>query len=280
MKFKLACADFTFPLLPHRQALELIATIGFEGVDIGLFEGRSHLRPSQEFKQLGRSARRLKKQLDDVGLKAADVFLQTHADLGPFTVNHPLATHRRKARDWFVKTLEYTSLCAGRHVTILPGITFPDRESRPDSLARAIDELSWRVEQARQHKITIGVEAHIGSIVPQPKLAAKLVERVPGLTLTLDYTHFTRTGKADSEVEPLMRYASHFHVRGARRGRLQERFALNTIDYRRVAKAMQQTGYRGWVGIEYVRMDWQHCNECDNLSETILYRDLMRSLST
>ncbi len=34
---RLACADFTFPLLPHDKSLDLIAMLGFEGVDIGLF---------------------------------------------------------------------------------------------------------------------------------------------------------------------------------------------------------------------------------------------------
>ena len=27
------------------------------------------------------------------------------------------------------------------------------------------------------------------------------------------------------------------------------------------------------MGIEYVWIDWEHCNEVDNLSETILFRD-------
>ena len=48
MQFKLACADFTFPLLPHDDALDLIAALGFDGVDLGMFEGRSHLQPSRE----------------------------------------------------------------------------------------------------------------------------------------------------------------------------------------------------------------------------------------
>ena len=102
------------------------------------------------------------------------------------------------------------------------------------------------------------------------------MQRVPGLTLTLDYTHFTRIGMADKEVEPLVQYASHFHVRGGRKGRLQESFARNTVDYKRVFKVMQKTGYKGWIGIEYVWIDWENCNECDNLSETILYRDFFR----
>jgi len=60
MKYKLACADFTFPLLAHEKVLQLIAMLGFEGVDIGLFDGRSHLWPSREFADVGKSAGKLK----------------------------------------------------------------------------------------------------------------------------------------------------------------------------------------------------------------------------
>ena len=82
----------------------------------------------------------------------------------------------------------------------------------------------------------------------------------------------------DTAVEPLVKLASHFHVRGARKGRLQESFANNTIDYKRIYEAMLSSGYGGWIGIEYVWIDWEHCNECDNLSETIRFRDFFRLL--
>ena len=279
MKFKLACADFTFPLLPHENVLQLIAMLGFEGVDIGLFEGRSHLWPSREFVNIGRSAEDLRQKLEDADLKPADLFLQMAPDFEPYAINHPDAAPRGKARDWFLRTLEYANTCGCRHVTTLPGVAF-EEEPYGNSFARCVEELSWRVEQARLHEVGFGVEAHVGSIVPTPEQAEKLIESVPGLTLTLDYTHFTRAGLPDSSAEPLVRHAGHFHVRGAREGRLQASFADNVIDYGRVASVMHSTGYSGWVGIEYVRIDWEHCNECDNLSETILFRDLFRSLST
>jgi len=278
MRFRLACADFTFPLLPHESTLRLIAMLGFEGVDIGLFEERSHLWPSREFADVGRSAAELQGSLDAVGLKPADIFLQMAPDFQPYAINHPEATRRQKARDWYLRTLEYAAACGCHHVTTLPGVHF-DEEPYEDSFARSVEELGWRVEQARRQDILFGVEAHVGSIVPTPEGAERLAQSVPGLTLTLDYTHFTRAGLPDAAVEPLLRYASHFHVRGAREGRLQASFAQNTIDYRRIAEAMQSCGYGGWVGIEYVWIDWEHCNECDNLSETILYRDFFAGLS-
>jgi len=277
MAYRLACADFTFPLLRHDQVLKLIAMLGFEGVDIGLFEGRSHLWPSREFEGVEAAARQLKRKLDDHGLRAADIFLQMDNDFMPYAINHPAAARRQKARDWFQKTLAYAAGCGCRHVTTLPGVHF-EEESYDASFDRAVGELQWRVEQARTADIVFGVEAHVGSLAPDPTSARRLVQQVAGLTLTLDYTHFTRLGMLDSAVEPLLKYASHFHVRGARQGRLQESFARNTIDYEGVHQAMKAAGYAGWIGIEYVWIDWEHCNECDNLSETIQFRDFFRSL--
>ena len=152
MKPKLACADFTFPLLAHDKVLDLIAMLELKGVDIGLFEGRSHLWPSREFKNLRRAARSLKKKLGDRGLVAADIFMQVGEDFEECAVNHPQATRRRKARDGFGKTLEYAAECGAVHVTGLPGVLFAE-EPRVASWNRAVDELAWRVEQAKAHKL-------------------------------------------------------------------------------------------------------------------------------
>jgi sugar phosphate isomerase/epimerase len=257
--------------------LQLIAMLEFQGVDIGLFEGRSHLWPSREFAQLDRTAAQLKAQLDARGLAAADVFLQLDPDFAPFAINQPDPARRQHAREQFRRALDYAAAIGAGHVTALPGVEFAD-DPPGDSWARAADELAWRVAQAAARGIVFGVEPHVGSIIPHPRLAAELVAQVPGLTLTLDYTHFTRLGLADAEIEPLVALASHFHVRGARVGRLQAPFKDNTIDYAQVVAAMRAAGYPGWLGVEYVWMDWEHCNECDNLSETILFREHIRGL--
>jgi sugar phosphate isomerase/epimerase len=262
MSFRLACADFAFPLLPHDNVLDLIAAMRFDGVDIGVFEGRSHLWPSREFASGSKAAKLLGRKLSDRGLQAADVFLQMAPDFVPYAVNHPQSARRRKARDWFSRTIEYAAGCGARHVTTLPGVYFLDEEPRATSWQRCCEELAWRVEQCRDAGITFGVESH-----------------VPGLTLTLDYTHYARKGMPDSAVEPLVQYATHFHVRGARKGRLQTSFDHNTIDYRRIVNVMRKTGYAGWIGVEYIWIDWEHGNENDCLSETIRYRDFFRSLT-
>jgi sugar phosphate isomerase/epimerase len=275
-EWKLACADFTFPLLEHDKVLDLIGALELDGVDIGLFEGRSHLWPSRAFADLKTSAKTLRKKLEERGLRAADVFLQLDPDFVPYAINQPDASRRQLARDQFLRTLEYASELGSPHVTTLPGVYFEGTESAESSWQRSQEELAWRVERSREREMVFGVEAHVGSLAPNPGEAARMVSGVPGLTLTLDYTHFTRLGLPDAEIEPLVALATHFHVRGAREGRLQAPFKDNAIDYTRVLAAMRSCGYGGYLGIEYVWIDWEHCNESDNLSETILFRNFLR----
>ena len=273
MKLKLACADFSFPLLPQEHAFKLIALLGFRGVDIGLFEGRSQLQPGHVIPHLADSAKTLLSQLGDNGLELADIFFQAPT-FQTQAANHPDKQEQSKGRDLFLRMLEFTLYCQGKHMMGLPGAMW-DGEPYDTSLKRCAEELAWRVEHARKMGIVYSVEPHKGSIVPTPQQALELLAFTPGLTITLDYTHFTAQGFSDDEIEPLLKHASHFHARGARKERIQASLATNVIDYPRVIRAMKAADYPGYVGVEYVWQDWEHCNEVDNVSETILMRDLI-----
>ena len=274
MKPKFACADFAFPLLKHNDVLALIAMMGFEGVDIGLFEGRSHLQPSSEFKSIKKKTQSLLANLNQNKLVATDIFLQCNNDFSLYAINHPEKERRDFARAWFLKTLEYASYVNSRHVTILPGVSYgKDYEG---DFKRAVDELGWRVEKANDYKITLGVEAHIGSLVEKPLQAQRLVKSVKGLTLSLDYTHFVRMGIPEKEYSILMPYASHFHARNAAPGQLQTIFKESTIDYKKVVKSMLKNQYKGFIGIEFIWMEWENGNRVDNVSESILLRNYIR----
>lgn len=278
MTFRLACADFAFPLMTHDQSMRLIAMLGFGGIDIGLFEGRSHLWPSSQFANIEQRSKELKTKASDLGLQIADLFLQMDPDFLPYAINQPEASPRKHARERFKQLLDFAAHAECHHITALPGVHFL-QESFEDSFARSIEELAWRVELSKAYGIVFGTEPHVGSIVDNPESALRLVEATPGLTLTLDYTHFARAGLADRSVEPLLPHASHFHVRGAAPGRLQVSFAKNKINYQRIADQLSALQYRGWVGIEYIWIDWEQCNECDNVSETIQFRNFFQNWS-
>ena len=136
------------------------------------------------------------------------------------------------------------------------------------------DELAWRLEAAAEHGVLFSVEAHLGSIAPTPAAAKKLVHDAPGLTLTLDYTHFTRQGRAGQRRRAARAAGEPFpRARRAAKGRLQTSFDENAIDYARIGRQLQAANYRGYLGIEYVWTEWEQCNRVDNLSETIRWHD-------
>jgi sugar phosphate isomerase/epimerase len=143
--------------------------------------------------------------------------------------------------------------------------------------------LSWRVEVARSTQLRISIEPHLGSIVEQPEMALRLLEEVPGLELTLDYSHFVYQGVLERDVEPLLPHARHLHARGARQNKLQTTLRDNTIDYERILDLMLETRYDGYIGIEYVWTPGEppgsayDMTNTDNVAETIVLRDKIRA---
>ena len=274
MALKLSCTDFSFPLLGHDHALAVIALLGLRGADIGLFEGHGHLKPGRELLKPGANGAKLKRRLAAHGLVAADIFLQLHAGFVEYAINHPEASRRTFARERFQRGLDFAHAAGAKHVTILPGVTFAG-ETRATGVARSVEELTWRVAEARAAKLQVAVEPHVGSLMDTPERALAVAERVPGLGLTLDYAHFTRAGIPDARIEPLTQRATHLHARTARRGRLQAPMKENTIDFPRVVNVLKRQKFTGWIALEFVWIDWEHCNEVDIISETLQLKKLL-----
>ena len=272
---RLSCADFAFPLLTHDQSLDLIAALGFAGVDIGLFEDRSHLRPGEMLSAPGAAAD-LRRRCGDRGLVIADLFLIPGATAAGLAVNHPAAAERAKSRDVFRRGLDFALACGAEHYSILPGIPWPEEE-RAASFARAVEELAWRADLAVKAGLPLSCEAHIGSIVPTPAEALTLLEAVPAIGLVLDYGHFVVPGHPVEEIERLHPRAVHVHARGGCRDRIQAVAEENTIDFPRLVRSLAGLCYRGWICVEYVWMQTWDCNRVDNLSETILLRDRLQA---
>jgi sugar phosphate isomerase/epimerase len=272
---KISTCDFSFPKLPWEQTLRLVRDLGMQGIDVALFEGgRSHLAPREVFSNIRAAASRINAAVLINGLQISDVFAQPGRVPEENAVNDPDPLARRRSRDLFHRTLELALRCNALHLTLLPGVHFAT-EAYEDSLKRSAEELTWRTEIAKTIGIPLGIEPHVGSIVQSPRQVNRLLVLAPTISLTLDYSHFVCQGIPDCEIEPLLPSASHFHARAACQNKLQAPMKENTIDFPRVVQEMKRTGYSGFVAVEYVWIEWMHCNEVDNLTETILMRDVL-----
>jgi sugar phosphate isomerase/epimerase len=276
MKFRLACSDYSFPLMPQDDVFKLVTMLGFAGIDIGVFEGRSHIRPSQVIGNVAGAASQLTQRVKDAGLELADIFYQA-SSFSDMAANHPDPAVQSQGRDLFRHMLDFAQHCGAAHMTGLPGIEWPG-EPRETSLARSAEELAWRAAEAQRAGIVYSVECHLESIAPTPAAARQLIEMSPGLSLTLDYSHFIHQGYSQDECDALIPYAKHFHARAATKGRLQAPMKANVIDFAQALRGLEKAGYNGYIGVEYVWTEWYQTNEVDNVSETILLRDQLLGL--
>ena len=280
---RLASADFSWPGLTPDFVLDLLAELGVDGVSLAFFGGLTERTPQSIGADPDRHAHALLEDLTSRGLTAADVFFVPSADLVGGTVNHPEAAERASGDELFATFARFAERLGVSGITMLPGLVF-NGEPWEAALARSSAGLERRLDVARSHGLRLSVEPHIlsttpyaGSVVDTPQKVAALLERVPGLELTLDYGHFNVQGIPDRDVEPLLASARHFHMRGGAPGLVQTRFEDNVTDFGRVLDVMAAVDYDGWVEIEYVYDARPGCTNCDNLQEIRKFREFVRS---
>jgi sugar phosphate isomerase/epimerase len=286
-RISLSLADLAFPLVDYDLVFHIAARLGFRGVDLCAHPVMAHITAAAIINDPPGVARTVVELYEAHGLLVSDFFPQPD-DIRPtpssgyvsqLAANVPGAAQQRAAREWFHRMLEFAVMVGAPGLTLLPGVRWD--EDPASSLARASDELAWRVSEGAAHGIVVSVEPHLNSIIDTPREALELVARTPDLKLTVDYSHFIRAGFADSACEPLLPYARHMHARCATVGALQSSMRDNAIDFRRIVGCLQSLDYHGYVCCENLWFPPLNADKVDNLSETVLLRDLLvASLTT
>lgn len=269
-----SCADFTFPVLSHQKSLELISLMDFKWVDIGLFQDRSHIQPSDQFDKPEQKGKEIYSLAQSYGLGISDIFFQAGLDFKEVAINHPDAKVRNEQREIFKRAIEYTKAAGCKNFSGLPGVDFGTNDSK----SICIDELGWRTQYAKQFGVTYSIEPHLGSIMSTPEDALYILEKTPGLTIVLDHSHYTHQGIDIERVHPMTKYASHIHARGAAKGEMQTSVESNTTDFEAVSQHIKEVDYDGFICIEYTYVDWENCNRTDNVSETMILRSKLAQL--
>ena len=274
---RLSLTDNTFRLLePWERVLDVARLLEIDAIDVCLMGNRSHLRPETVRDDLSGTANRIVTALAERSLVVSDLFCIPWTDFERFAPNHPDASERERSNALFDDMLELADRIGAPGMTILPGIDWPG-ETHGASLRRSAGELLARTTRARERGLRLSIEPHLGSVAQTPQSADELCTLAPGLELTLDYSHFVYQGFDHDQIAVLCPRARHVHVRGARGGRMQAPLRESTIDFEGMVEALDAAGYRGDLSLEYLWIDWEHLNECDTLSETILLRDRLRA---
>ena len=274
---ELSCTSFSFPLLSFEDAVRLIALIDLPNVDVGAHQGGPHVQPAEVEEDPQGVAERIRRATCQAGLGVSD-FFATFGDGFRDRPANSLSAAEREANVRRFRAMVQTSRAIGaKGITLLPGVIW-DEIGPARSFDVAVTEFRRLLPIAHDAGLRLSVEAHLESVIEPPERALAFVQAVPGVQLTLDYSHFIANGYEMADVDPLVGYAGHVHARQARRGFLQAGHRDGTLDFPRIVAKLKAAGYREDVCIEYTWQEWRGTNNVDVLMETVLLRDLLRPL--
>ncbi len=267
-----SCTSLSFPVLSLKQVAELVGILGFRYLDVCIADGTRDVRAAAVWEAPEVLARDHRDLLASANLVAADVF----AHIGRSALDRPINTPDPDARRENRRRLQnYFTYAAGIGS---PGLTLsPGAEGDDAAFERACSELAWATQEAGEHGLALSVEAHLSSIAATVERAEALCAAVPGLCLTLDYSHFLASGITQAAVDPLFKRARHAHVRQSRPGELQCPVDCGALDVTAMLSAASVTGYRGRYSVEFVHSSAWNMNSLDVLTQTVLMRNALLS---
>lgn len=188
----------------------------------------------------------VRKALTAMGMDVSEVFL-LHFD---HPINHPDAGKRELGRKHFAGFAEFCREIGAESVMMSPGILY-DEIGETASLQLAVEELRYQQEVCTRHGLLLNIEPHWHSLAESPERAQWLCEQVPGLGLTLDYSHFIAQGYTQDDIEPLHAFTRHFHARQATNGATNASLTEGVIDFHRVLQTLTRDGWEGVICLEY-----------------------------
>lgn len=169
------------------------------------------------------------------------------------------------------QVLSFANAAQIKTVFILPGMINPG-QSRSEAFEVSKESLKAMVELASGFNATLCIEPHVHSFAESPTIAGDLADAT-GVKLALDYSHFACLGYRQDEIDVLAPLAAHVHLRQAKMGVLQSKFAHGTLNFPAMFATLRNAGYTGALSIEPVHQDYMNTLFEDVLTEIIALRD-------
>ena len=265
---RLSLTSWSFPSLTLQECADVSKALGIGALDVGLFH-RSALSKAQILADPKAAA---------AGLEGLGVVIPNYYHLfGDGLAGQTLALPGTVAQNVgdLSKAMEFADLAGIGSVFILPGIVNPG-QSRDEAARVAVDSLKALLEVAGHHRARLCIEPHVHSFAESPSVVQRLLDET-GIGLALDYAHFTCLGYRQEEIDPLAAHAVHVHLRQAKPGHLQTKFAQGTLNFPALFATLRDAGYQGWLALEAVHQDYMATLNDDVITETVALRDCFRA---
>jgi sugar phosphate isomerase/epimerase len=249
MNSRIGGCSFIHPHLTLPEGLATIKRLGFESVDIGFGGANGHYRAAEVAQSPLHFANQVHNANEKTGLHINECFVLNFGQ----PINSPNPDFQRQTRELFGGLCQFAKAANFVSVMLIPG-PIHEELGQQHSLDLAVNSFNELVPIAAAHGLGLNVETDVDSCANTPEVALELCQRVPGLTLTLDHSHFICQGIAPGRAECLYPYTRHYHVRQAAPGQIVAEVDSGTIDFANIISQLEAGGYAGLYCVEYLTL--------------------------
>ena len=206
-----ACSTLCFARLPLDVALRSIREMHFSKVDLAIHADGPHLTPTEVAADVVKVAQRLKSS----NLTFAAIYLGI--------CDEPMD--------------RFKAVCRLARLLAVPTVTVAPLEGDVETASKRLRPMA---KVASAEGVVLCSETHSRGVAGDPAQAVMLCDRVPGMGLTLDPSHYA--GKNWDDVYP---FVSHVRLRdsGKKLEEFQVRVGQGEIDYGRIISHLERQGY-------------------------------------
>lgn len=218
-----ACSTLCFGRLGLNEALLNIAELEFSKFEVAIDEKGCQLRPSEVAADVNAVAQRLRM---GPGLMPA-----------AFCVNIEVADSAEFTR-------QFRAVCRLARLTAVPVITLHAAPA-DSALDAEVERLKRLTALAEADGVQLTVATENGTLTDDPDRAVTLCERVPGLGLTLDPSHYVTGPHGGKNYDAVFPYVRHVRLRDTGKGpnQFQVRVGQGEIEYGRIISHLGRFRY-------------------------------------
>ncbi|MEX2309429.1 MAG: sugar phosphate isomerase/epimerase family protein [Pirellulales bacterium] len=266
---KLAGAAWSWVGATLAESAAIYRALGVDALDLIAVPGSRF-----DTYQLAADPRGQARRLTDLGVALSNLLVFFGTDFRDRALNSHDSTVRSNNLETFRRVLEFCAAAGFYSVTVLPGVE-QHPFSRKEALKWTAIELSRMNELAKDAGVLLVYEPHVQSILENPHDVLKFARENSDVKLVIDYSHAVSLGHTSNELDPLVPYAGHVHLRQAAPDKIQARWEEGVIDFPAFVGLLKQIGYQGYLTLEYEHDKFWNMDRCDVMAETIKMRDVV-----
>jgi sugar phosphate isomerase/epimerase len=225
-----SCSTLCFARHSFEDALGAIAELQFSKFEAALHERGPHLRPSEVAADVSAAAARLR---FGPGLAPAAFSVEIEAE------------------DDEEYQRQFKAVCRLARLTAVPLLTLSAAPAG-GALDAEVQRLTKLTTLAGKEGVQVTVATRLGTLTEDPDVALALCERVPGLGLTLDPSHYIAGPNHAKSYDALFPYVRHVQLRDTGRGanQFQVRVGQGEVEYGRIVSQLARCNYDRLLSVD------------------------------